>query len=219
MKKLWGGITTHHWCVLNKEDLLHLMDIFESSLFDDYLFLPILLTGFYGLMCIGELTQMDAKEKQSYLKTTLHHSLRFTAHSFSFHLPYHKGDLLFDGNMIMIEAHHGSLICAHSQMTVYTTLHDAHFGVYSELWLTSDGNVPTYSWYISHLQKSLDNKVRGNSLHSGGATALALAGVNDDSIQVMGHWASDTFRIYIRKHPVILHALIHNKPAFNHTPN
>ena len=146
-------------------------------------------------------------------------TLNFTAQSFSFHLSYHKGAQLFDGNTIMIEARHGSLICAYSQMTIYTALHDAHFGVYSELWLTSDGEVPTYSWFIWCLRKSLDNKVGGHSLRSGGATALALAGVNDDSIQVMGHWASDTFRIYIRKHLVILHALIHNKLAFSHTPS
>ncbi|KAF8573035.1 hypothetical protein K439DRAFT_1251537, partial [Ramaria rubella] len=51
--------------------------------------------------------------------------------------------------------------------------------------------------------------------HKGGATVLALAGVADDVIQAMGRWASDTFRIYIRKHPVILQALIHGGSAFN----
>src|SRR5882724_9884023 len=120
----------------------------------------------------------------------------------------------------MIEARPGSLICTHSQVTRYTTLCDARFGLYLELWVTLGGDVPTYSWFISRLRKSLDNEVSGHSLRSGGATALALAGVNDDSIQAMGRWSSDTFRIYIRKHPVILHVLIHNKPAFGPTsPN
>jgi hypothetical protein len=55
----------------------------------------------------------------------------------------------------------------------------------------------------------------GHSLRSGGATALALMGVCDDLIQAIGRWASDTFRIYIWKHPVLLQALIHGKPAFS----
>ena len=50
----------------------------------------------------------------------------------------------------------------------------------------------------------------GVTLCSGGPTALALAGMSDDVIQSMGRWASDTFQIYIHKHPVLLHALIHN---------
>ena len=68
-----------------------------------------------------------------------------------------------------------------------------HFGLYPELWVTSGGDVPTYSWFISHLCKSLDDEVRGHSLHLGGATALALAGVSDNLIQAMGHWLLDTF--------------------------
>jgi len=162
------------------------VNIFGTGLYDDCMFLAIILTGFYGLMHIGELTQSHVRAKWSFLKTTLCHSPKFSAHSFSFHLPFHKGDQLFDGNMIMIEAHHGSLICAHSQMTIYTALHDVCFGVYLELWLTSDANIPMYSWCISHLWKSLDNEVEGHSLCSRGATALALAGVNNDSIQAMG---------------------------------
>ena len=117
----------------------------------------------------------------------------------------------------MIKAHPSSLICVHSHVTSYTTLCDACFGLYPELWVTSGGDMPTYSWFVSHLQKSLDDEVGGHSLCSGGATALALAGANDDSIQAMGQWSSNTFQIYIRKHPVILYALIHNKPAFGPT--
>src|SRR5882724_6749465 len=83
-----------------------------------------------------------------------------------------------------------------------------------ELWLTSSGDTPSYSWVITHLHATLGHEVGGHSLGSGGTTALALAGISDDAIQSMGRWASDTFRIYIRKHPVLLHALIHNKSAF-----
>ena len=50
MKKLKGSIPTHCRCALNEEDLVYLVKIFSTSLYDDCLFLAILLTGFYGLM-------------------------------------------------------------------------------------------------------------------------------------------------------------------------
>src|SRR5882724_1622568 len=110
MKKLKGGIPTCHQQTLDEEDLIYLMKIFSTGLYDDCLFLAILLTCFYRLMCVGKLTQLDMKVKWSLLKSALSHSLKFLDHGFSFHLPYHKGDRLFDGNTIMIEAHPGSLI-------------------------------------------------------------------------------------------------------------
>ncbi|KAF9516123.1 hypothetical protein BS47DRAFT_1371823 [Hydnum rufescens UP504] len=32
--------------------------------------------------------------------------------------------------------------------------------------------------------------------------------LSDDRIQALGHWSSDAFKVYIRKHPLLLHALI-----------
>ena len=99
-------------------------------------------------------------------------------------------------------------------MAQYVNLRDARFPLLPELWLTSSGDTPTYSWVVSCLHSKLDKDVGGHSLRSGGVTALASAAVNDDAIQSMGRWSSDTFRIYIRKHPVLLHALLHNESAF-----
>src|SRR5882724_863792 len=101
--------------------------------------------------------------------------------------------------------------CPVACMTRYVGLRDAQFTLLPELWLTSSGEHPSYSWVISRLCSTLDEEVGGHSLRSGGVTSLALAGVSDNTIQSMGHWASDTFRIYIRKHPVLLHALLHNE--------
>ncbi|KAF8583649.1 hypothetical protein K439DRAFT_1348229, partial [Ramaria rubella] len=75
--------------------------------------------------------------------------------------------------------------------------------------------LPTYSWFVCRLQSVLGSDVAGHSLCSGGATALALAGIANDTIQAMGRWASETFCIYIWKHPVLLQALIHGRSAFN----
>jgi len=94
-------------------------------------------------------------------------------------------------------------------MTWYVKLRDAQFLL--ELWLTSSGDHLLYSWVILHLHLTLDEDVGGHSLHSGGATSLALAGVSNNTIQSMGCWASDMFLIYIWKQPVLLHVLLHNK--------
>jgi len=94
MKKLKGGIPTCRWWALNEEDLIHLVKIFSTGLYDDCLFLAIILTGFYGLMRVGELTQSDVKAKQSLLKSTLRHSLKISDHNFSFIYLITKGSIL-----------------------------------------------------------------------------------------------------------------------------
>lgn len=48
----------------------------------------------------------------------------------------------------------------------------------------------------------------GLSMQAGGATSLAEHGVAPPLIQAMGRWSSETFKIYVRKHPVILHSLL-----------
>jgi hypothetical protein len=168
-------------------------------------------------MRLGELTQPDARSKRSFSELTMRHSLSIMPDNYSFHLPYHKGDRFFEGNTILIESWPGSPVCPHKLLSSYVTTCDFRFPLYPELWLTSAGEVPTYSWFITRLQKVLGVEVAGHSLRSGGATALALAGVCNDLIQAIGRWASDTFCIYIHKHPILLQALIHGKPAFSRT--
>jgi hypothetical protein len=50
-------------------------------------------------------------------------------------------------------------------------------------------------------------------MRAGGATALALAGIPPPLIQAAGRWSSDEFAKYIRIHPFILQALIHDSPT------
>jgi hypothetical protein len=57
-----------------------------------------------------------------------------------------------------------------------------------------------------HCHFGLD--VGGHSLHAGGATALAEAGIPPHIIQPMGQWSSDTFQIYIHQHLTLLAALL-----------
>jgi len=50
-------------------------------------------------------------------------------------------------------------------------------------------------------------------MRAGGATSLAEAGVSPEIIQATGRWATDTFKIYIRKNPVLLQAMLFGRPA------
>jgi hypothetical protein len=81
------------------------------------------------------------------------------------------------------------------------------------LWLTSSSNVPTRHWFITRLRSYFPKEIAGQSLRSGGATSLAEAGADLATIQAAGRWASKAFRIYIRKNPFLLHAVIFGCPA------
>jgi len=77
------------------------------------------------------------------------------------------------------------------------------------------GEVPTYSWVVQCMKAVLSTDVAGHSLQSGGAMALALSSTPDDHIQAQGWWYSDSYHVYICRHPVMLQSLLHGCSAFN----
>src|ERR1700678_1248101 len=95
----------------------------------------------------------------------------------------------------------------------YIKSQDHCFPIHPELWLTSSGSVPTRFWFILCLRAFLPANFALQSLRSGGATSLAESGADLPTIQAIGRWNSDTFRIYIRKNPVVLHAILLCRPA------
>ena len=69
---------------------------------DDLLFFSILLTGFHGLMRLGELTWPDRKDLHDYRKIIMRNSVHVNSESYEFYLPGHKGDRFFEGNRVII---------------------------------------------------------------------------------------------------------------------
>ncbi|KAJ7937725.1 hypothetical protein B0H13DRAFT_2302551 [Mycena leptocephala] len=67
-----------------------------------------------------------------------------------------------------------------------------------ELWLRSNGSVPSRGWFIARIKHYFPHDVAGQSLRAGGATSLAEAGVPPNIIKAIGRWASGVFQIYIR---------------------
>ena len=198
---------------LSRANLQFVLDSMVSEpSHDELLFAAIMLTGFHALLRLGELVFPDKKALRNYRKISLRHSVSILPHQYSFFLPSHKGDRVFEGNTIIVQKTDSSTN-PHSPFISYLSSRDKKFPLHPELWLTSRGSVPTRHWFISRLRRFFPKDIAGQSLRSGGATSLAEAGADLATIQAVGHWSSDAFRIYIRKNPVLIHAILLGRPA------
>lgn len=212
------GSSTKRKRALSLDDLRLLLNAYASSTeYDDALFLAITFTAFFALMRLGELVAHDSKALRSTRKMSKRFPLTIKVDHYSFHLPMHKADRFYEGSTIVVPRRPDDVnpipIFSH-----YTELRDARHRFHPLLWLREDGTVPTRSWYIARLRRHFPVDIAGHSLRSGGATMYALSGMPDDRIQALGRWASDTFKIYIRKNPILLQALIHGGNVFPPAP-
>ena len=211
------GVPVKRKLPLCHADLILVFDSLPSPSHDDLLFMAQLSSGFHALLRLGELVYPDKLKDRNYRKIALRHTVKVDPNHFSFFLPSHKGDTTFEGNTIIIEQHNRPSD-PYSRFLSYLHSRDRLFPVQPELWLTSQGKVPTRHWFISRLRHFFPKHYAGHSLRSGGATSLAQAGVPAQTIQAIGRWTSDSFKIYIRKNPVLLHALLTSRPAHQLPP-
>ncbi|KAL4252527.1 hypothetical protein AB1N83_014297 [Pleurotus pulmonarius] len=195
---------------LMPEHVALLSEKFPPLSHDNKLFIALLLSGFHALHRLGELTHNDTKSKRSWRKTIMRCSVKVFTDSYSYFLPGHKGDRLFEGNTIVIAAREDEMDPA-EPFKLYLRSRDSLFPLEPALWLRRDGSIPTRSWFLTHLRTHLPSTFAGQSMRSGGATFLAASGVPDDRIQAVGRWTSEAYKIYIRKNPVVLQALLHGR--------
>lgn len=195
---------------LSRDDLhIAFLHYHTSADHDDILFLAQLYFGFETLQRLGELVWPDAPYLQSYSVVPMRHTVHMDENSVSYTLPVSKTDKFGHGNQVLVRRTSYEDDCM-KIFSDYVKSRDAAFPHYPELWLRSNGSIPTRSWFISRFQRIFENRgFSGHSIRAGGATALALAGVSPDMIQGAGRWSSDKFRKYIRVHPFILQAMIH----------
>jgi len=175
---------------------------------DDLLFHAQLTIGFFALLRLGELTYPDNHNLQNPQKTTKRTSVEISATSFQFFLPGHKADRFFEGNSIVLLKNNSSSIPVFQKFNNYLISRDKLFPYSSPLWLMSNGEIPTRSFFIRRLRHFFDADISGHSLRAGGATWLALTNTPPSIIQAAGRWSSDSFQIYIRKNPILVHALM-----------
>jgi hypothetical protein len=213
MRKLRGSPVSLQKRALTPDDLSALLAAFVAPSHDNFLFLSMLFTGFSALLRLGEMTISNSPAKCSSKKITARHTLSLSPTQFSFQLPFHKADRFYQGSKIIVLAKPDTPLDPLPFMHRYVSSRDSLFPFHPELWLTSLGVSPTSGWFTSRLTSTLGPDVGGHSIRSGAATSLALAGVPDNVIQGMGRWSSEAFKVYIRKHPVVLQALIHGRHA------
>jgi hypothetical protein len=180
----------------------------NNSSHDDLLFCTQLCVGFFALMRLGELTFPDNIALRDPCKVTKRDTVRLHPTFFQFFLPGHKADRFFEGNTVIIREN--PLPCNPMKLfRLYIASRDHRFPLSSPLWLTATGKVPTRTFFIRRLRLWFDKDVAGQSMRAGGATSLAENGVAPHIIQGIGRWASAAWQIYIRKHPVLLQAMLH----------
>jgi hypothetical protein len=200
------GVPTHRKLPLTSANLLKVQEHYgQNPTHDDRLFLAQLFTGTNCLMRLSELTWPDQHALQDYRKVTMRHSVQHLPDALSFWLPGHKSDQFFEGNRLFIRT---SSTTTHSLFCSYLTSRDTLFRARPELWLRSDGTIPTRSWFMRRLRQFFPNSIAGQSMRAGGATALAEAGTAPALIQAAGRWSSDTFNRYVRKNPFLFEALL-----------
>ena len=136
---------------MTSSDLEWLFDHFNTSKHDDTLFLTIILMGFHALLQLGEMTQPDSQEKCMSMKLSSRHTLCLHTLHFTYLLPFHKGNCFFEGNMVLVSSRPTSHMCPLWMMCRYLASRDSLFGLSPELWLTSDGCIPSYSWFVMKL--------------------------------------------------------------------
>jgi hypothetical protein len=201
------GMPTSRKLPLTRNNLATVRNAYRGNpSHDDILFTTQILTGTCCLMRLGELTWPDKISLRDYRKVSMRHSVEFLHQAISFWLPGHKADQFFEGNRLIV--HQSAAPDAHKLFLAYLTSRDSLFPIRPELWIKSDGTIPTRKWFIERLRLFFPSSIAGQSMRAGGATSLAEAGVPPHLIQAAGRWSSDTFNRYVRKNPFLFEALL-----------
>ena len=120
---------------------------------------------------------------------------------------FHEGDTIWITQSLLPDD-------PYSLFAQYLAFQDASFPLHPLLWVRADGLVPTCAWFLAWFHTVFpDPSLGGHSLHSGGATSLATAGVPPSQIQAVGGWSSSAWQHYVHKHHVLLQTLLfHGRP-------
>ena len=146
------GTPLHCKTPLSLEDLKIVYDDLEpSSDHDDLLCLSQLLVSFHVLLCLAVLCFPDSIQLCDYSKISLCSSICWLHDAFSFWLPSHKADSTFKGSHLIVQKVHNSP----NPYLAFLHSHDQLFAFNPELWLHSNGKVPTRSWFTKCLARYL----------------------------------------------------------------
>ena len=168
--------------------------------YDNMLFITILSCAFYACHRIGELL-VPRPFLFDWRKIIQRSTLDFPPGHAQYHLSYHKSDPFFQGTTILLMSQ--SIADPVSLLLHYVSLQDQLHDAHAPLFLTEDDLHPTRLWFEQKFFTILDCSFGGQSAHADRATFYASLGISEDVIQAIGHWASATWKIYLREHPTV----------------
>ena len=172
--RLRGSAVTRKRALTFTDLQLVLSDLSSSNHHDDLLFKKsMLLTGFFALMRLGELTFPNNIKLRNWKKISKRSSVVLSMNQYQFHLPGHKADQFFEGNTIIIKQKQYCGINPLSIFSEYLSSRDLLHPLSSPLWLKQNGSVPTCQFFITRLRHYFAKDVAGQSMRAGSATSLA----------------------------------------------
>ena len=116
-----------------------------STSFNDLLFEAQLGTRFAGLLWLGELVKNNKPVLWDWKKITMQHLLEWLPNTYTFLLPHHKGNLVFEGNHVVcqrITVAPDPVCIMHKYINAQDQIHPLH----PQLWLWSDSSPPVCTW-------------------------------------------------------------------------
>ena len=216
---LLGGLREYSKPIRHRESLsvkhltFTLSTLPSPTPYNDLLFTTMLFVSFHALLCLGEMTQADSHSLCANAKHSRRDSICMLPDigGFSFWLPHHKIDCMFEGSHVVIT--YNDQINPLPLFRCYLSRRDSLFPYLEPLWLTTAGVPPTRRWFLFCFCLLFpDHAWAGHSLHTGSATLLAELHTAYNLIQSLGHWSLESFRIYILKNPNLLTLLLHPPP-------
>ena len=164
---------------------------------DNLLFAAMLFTGFHGLLRLGDMSFPDDPNIREWRKITRRSTLSIGHRNYTFILPSHKGDKFFEGNKVLIRSFDSQSVDPTPVFLSYLSSRDQLFPASSPLWLTSEGTVPSRSFFMTRFRLFYSKSYGGASMRAGGATQLALLGASSKVIRGIGRWTSKAWELYI----------------------
>ncbi len=151
---------------LSCNDIRHaIKTLSNSSDYDDCLFIALLVTGFNGLLRLAELSMPDKKKARNWRKITRRTTVEWLPQGYAFFLPAHKADTTFEGNKIIILTDEDPTFNPLPIFRRYLILRDAQHLVHPALWVTSNGSMPTRTWFMKRLRQIFSSKsIAGQSM-------------------------------------------------------
>ena len=189
-RPLRSPITLDHLLQLRRYAKLH----FSHP--DDKMLIAAFLLAFFALLRASEYTCLESRHYDPDV-TLRFDNIRFDEEGkfLQVRLEKSKTDPFRFGCELKVWATGGKL-CAVRALKHFVKLHPFKQG---PLFTFRDGSFLTRSRLESVVKAALpDVNLNTHSFRIGGASAAAAAGIPDSTIQVMGRWASNAYRTYLR---------------------